>query len=99
MTSFGELLKEPATSAGSHRYSIQVQKCSVPDLEFSLSTRDEQIHALVHQLFLRHISGPVRSVGFAPIEAGTETARLCFDVARTLAQEGKYDVGLIDAEI
>ncbi len=57
----------------------------------------EQIHALVQQLFFRHESGPVRHVGFAPVEASTATATLCLEVARTLAEEDKYDVGLIDA--
>jgi len=58
--------------------------------------RDEQIHALVQRLFFRHGSGPVRHVGFTPVEASTATATLCIEVARALAQEGRYDVGLID---
>ena len=57
----------------------------------------EQIRALVQQLFFRHESGPVRHVGFAPVEASTATAALCLEVAKTLAEEDRYDVGLIDA--
>jgi hypothetical protein len=57
----------------------------------------EQIHALVQQLFFRHEAKPVRHVGFATIEATTETATLCLEVARALAEEDWYDVGLIDA--
>jgi len=61
------------------------------------SLHDEQIHALVQQLFFQHQSGPVRHVGFSPVEASTATATLCLEVAKVLAAEGRYDVGLIDA--
>ena len=61
------------------------------------SVREEQIHALVQQLFFRHESAPVRHVGFAPVEASTATATLCLEVAKALAEEDQYDVGLIDA--
>jgi hypothetical protein len=61
------------------------------------SVEQEQIHALVQQLFFRHESALVRQVGFAPVEGSTATAALCFEVARTLTEEGRYDVGLIDA--
>jgi Mrp family chromosome partitioning ATPase len=62
-----------------------------------VSVHSEQIRALVQQLFFRHESGPVRHVGFAPVEASTATAALCLEVAKTLAEEDRYDVGLIDA--
>jgi len=61
------------------------------------SIHEEQIHALVQQLFLDRESGLVRNVGFAPVEASAQTASLCLDVASVLAGEGSYDVGLIDA--
>jgi Mrp family chromosome partitioning ATPase len=61
------------------------------------SVHAEQIRVLVQQLFFRHESGPVRHVGFAPAEASTATAALCLEVAKTLAEEDRYDVGLIDA--
>jgi Mrp family chromosome partitioning ATPase len=61
------------------------------------SVRDEQIHALVQQLFFRPESRPARHVGFAPVEASTAIATLCLEVARALAEEDRYDVGLIDA--
>jgi hypothetical protein len=61
------------------------------------SVRDEQIQALVQQLFFRPESAVVRHVGFAPVDAATKTADLCLDVARALAEEDKYDIGLIDA--
>ncbi|MGB6248966.1 MAG: hypothetical protein WCC78_15190 [Terriglobales bacterium] len=63
----------------------------------AISVHKEQIHALVHQLFFRHESGPVRHAGFAPVEASAETATLCLEVASALAEEDRYDVGLIDA--
>lgn len=65
----------------------------------SPSVQDEQIHGLVQQLFFRNESRPVRHAGFAPAETSIATAALCFEVARALAEEGKYDVGLIDAGI
>ncbi len=34
---------------------------------------------------------------FATIEPSTATATLCLEVARALAAEDRYDVGLIDA--
>jgi hypothetical protein len=60
----------------------------------SSSVHEEQIYALVQQLFFRHES--VRHVAFAPVEASTATASLCFEVANALAEEDKYDIGLID---
>lgn len=72
----------------------QSQRKAVPG---AISVHDEQIHALVQQLFFRHESGPVRHCGFAPVEASTATATLCLEVAKTLAEEDRYDVGLIDA--
>ncbi|MGA8065710.1 MAG: hypothetical protein WCA47_00150 [Terriglobales bacterium] len=57
----------------------------------------EQIHALVHQLFFQQESKPVRHVGFVAIEACSETATLCLQVAKALAEEDRYDIGLFDA--
>lgn len=68
-----------------------------PELSRVASVQDEQIHALVQQLFFRHESGPVRHVGFSSVEASTETATLCLAVAKALAAGERYDVGLIDA--
>lgn len=59
--------------------------------------RDEQIHALIQQLFFGHESAAVRHVGFAPVETSTSIAALCFEIATALSVEGRYDVGLIDA--
>jgi|SRR5208282_1088589 len=77
-----------------HEARAQSQGKAVPG---AISVHDEQIHALVQQLFFRHESGPVRHAGFAPVEASTATASLCRDVAKALAEDGRYDVGLIDA--
>lgn len=112
MTTLGELLREKPISisceerrgtdaASSGESSAASSAVREPDSEseanFASSSRDEQIYALVQQLFFRHVSGPVRSVGFAPVEAATSAARLCFDVAKMLVEEGRYDIGLIDA--
>ena len=61
------------------------------------SVHNDQIHALVQQLFFSDESKTVRHVGFAPIEGSTATATLCLDVARAVSERHKYDVGVIDA--
>jgi hypothetical protein len=61
------------------------------------SVHDDQVRALVQQLFFRNESDLVRHVGFVTIEPSTETALLCLEVARAVATGGLYDVGLIDA--
>jgi hypothetical protein len=76
---------EPGRVAAAHDTQIheatacaQSQRKAVPG---AISVHDEQIHALVQQLFFRHESGPVRHCGFAPVEASTATATLCLEVA------------------
>ena len=59
---------------------------------------EEQIHALIQQLFFGRETTPVRHVGFSTLETTTAIATLCFEVATALAQEDRYDVGLIDAQ-
>jgi hypothetical protein len=63
----------------------------------AITTREEQIHALVQQVFFTHESSLVRHVGFVAADASTESAGLCLDVAKALARGNVYDVGLIDA--
>jgi len=72
----------------------QVQRKAVPPAD---PIHDEQIHALVQRLFFRRQSEPVRHVGFSAVEPSTETATICLEAARALAEEDRYDVGLIDA--
>lgn len=62
-----------------------------------VSFHDEQIRALVQQVFFTHESALARHVGFVTVDASTEIAPLCLDVATALAKENAYDVGLIDA--
>lgn len=61
------------------------------------TVHDEQIHGLVHRIFFSHESTLVRHVGFVTVDASTDAANLCLDVAKALARENAYDVGLIDA--
>ena len=75
------------------RAEVRVEEAGFP----SVSIRDEQIHSLVQQLFFRQEAGLVRNVGFTPVDTSTQTAPLCLQVATALAEEGNYDVGLIDA--
>jgi hypothetical protein len=102
MSTLGELLRStplPVTSAQPLAVpavlsaEADIQALSSPPA----SMREGQIHALVHQLFLHPEAERVRGVGFAPVEVSPQTGPLCFDVAKALALEGRYDVGLIDA--
>jgi Mrp family chromosome partitioning ATPase len=92
-----ELLAEtPAAAEQPHVTPIceQIQRKAVSP---TASVHDDQIHALVQQLFFRNQARLVRHVGFATVEPSTETATLCLDAARALTEAGRYDVGLIDA--
>ena len=63
------------------------------------SLYNQQIQALVQQLFFRPGSTPVRHVGFAAVETQAETAQLCLDVALALATSGSHYVGLVDVRL
>jgi len=93
----GELLTKRSTAAEEPRVTPAREQAQHKGVPLIASVRDDQIHALVQQLFFRHESKPVRHVGFATVEASTETAMLCLEVAGALAEESRYDVGLIDA--
>jgi Mrp family chromosome partitioning ATPase len=106
MTTILGLLAEPAPAEQPRVTPIREQARRKPvspahsasaDSVRTDSVRNDQIHALVQQLFFGHELRPVRHVGFATVEASTETATLCLEVATALAEENRYDVGLIDA--
>jgi len=98
MTLLGELLREPPPeSPGKPQPALRIESPPRSKSFVGLSIREEQIHSLVQQLFFRRESGPVRRVGFTALEPSAQTAPLCLDVARALVDEGKYEVGLIDA--
>lgn len=97
MSTFRELLAEIPSAAEQPRISPIREQIPRPAASPVVSVHSEQIRALVQQLFFRHESGPVRHVGFATVEASTATATLCLEVAKALAEEDRYDVGLIDA--
>jgi hypothetical protein len=88
-----------ATGAKEPRVTPIREQTELKAVPAAFSVHDEQIQALVQQLFFGHDPEPVRHVAFAPIEASTSTASLCFDVAHALAQEERCDVGLIDANL
>lgn len=97
MNTLGIFLNETPVDTDEGTIPIGTDVCSEAKDSPSLSIRDEQIHALVQQLFLRPEGGLVRNVGFAPTEESTRMAPLCLDVATALAAGGKYHVGLVDA--
>ena len=101
MSTFPDLLVETQTAAEQPRLTAIHELVQRPALSPQASVRADQIHALVQQLFFHqhhdHRAQPVRHVGFAAVEPSTETATLCLDVARSLAEEDTCDVGLIDA--
>jgi hypothetical protein len=93
----GELLTKRSAATEPPRAAPTREQAQRKGVSLIASVHDDQIHALVQQLFFRHESKPVRHVGFATVEASTETAKLCLEVAGALAEESRYDVGLIDA--
>jgi Mrp family chromosome partitioning ATPase len=98
MTSLG-LLAEPTIATEPQRVTTLREVAASPAASRVYSVHDEQIQALVEQLFFRQNPALVRHVGFAAVEAQTETAQLCLDVATVLAESGNYDVGLIDVQM
>jgi len=97
VNTLGELLNKKSAAAEQPRAAPTREQAQSKGVSLIASVHDDQIHALVQQLFFRHESKPVRHVGFATVEASTETATLCLEVAAALAEESRYDVGLIDA--
>jgi Mrp family chromosome partitioning ATPase len=97
VSTLGEFLAETLSAAEQPRITPIREPVRREAVSLTASVYDEQLHALVQQLFFRHESKPVRHVGFAAVEPSTETATLCLEAARALAEEEKYDVGLIDA--
>ena len=97
MNTPGELLTKRSAASEHPREAPTREQAQRKGVSLIASVHDDQIHALVQQLFFRHESKPVRHVGFATVEASTETATLCLEVAAALAEESRYDVGLIDA--
>jgi hypothetical protein len=97
VNTLAQLLNEPPTAVKQPRLASVREQIKSKSFSRVASLHDGQIHALVQQLFFRRESKPVRHVGFAAVDASTTTAELCLDVARALSEEGRYDVGLIDA--
>ena len=97
MNTRDELFTERPATAEEQRVTPTREQAERKGVPLIPSVHDDQIHALVQQLFFRRESKPVRHVGFATVEASTETAMLCLEVAGALAEESRYDVGLIDA--
>jgi hypothetical protein len=97
VNTIGELLTKKSAAAEEPRVTPDRERAHLKGVSLTASVHDDQIHALVQQLFFRHESKPVRHVGFATVEASTETAKLCLEVAGALAEESRYDIGLIDA--
>jgi hypothetical protein len=97
VNTLSELLAETPSAAEQPRVTPIREQVQCKAVSPTASVHDDQIHALVQQLFFRHESKPVRHVGFATVEASTATATLCLEAAKALAEEDRYDVGLIDA--
>jgi len=99
MKNVAELIPEkPATSEPQRVASIREAAVNAAAPRVNC-VYDKQIQALVQQLFFRQQPAPVRHVGFAAVEAQTETAQLCLDVAMALAETSSHDVGLIDVRL
>ncbi|MGO8987011.1 MAG: hypothetical protein ACLQFM_19675 [Terriglobales bacterium] len=97
MSTLREIIVEAPAGAREPEVSAIGERVARQGVPRKRTLHDEQIHALVQQLFFRTEAGLVRHVGFAAVEDSTATAGLCLEVAQSVAQEGRYDVGLIDA--
>ncbi|MGZ3387446.1 MAG: hypothetical protein ACXVB5_21440 [Isosphaeraceae bacterium] len=97
MSTFRELLADTPTVSEQRLLNPVREEIPRQAATRAASAHDEQVHALVQQLFFRHESKAVRHVGFAAIDAST--ASLCLEVAQALAEDDRYDVGLIDANL
>jgi Mrp family chromosome partitioning ATPase len=98
MTTLG-LIAELPTATEPQRMPVREAAVTSPAAFRGHGVHDEQIQALVQQLFLQQNPALVRHVGFAAVDSETETAQLCLDVALTLADSGSHDVGLVDARL
>jgi hypothetical protein len=104
MSTLGELLRAmplPVKAGPSAEDEAAVSVSANQNTQAGVSPRaglrDEQIQALVQQLFFHPEGEPVRKAGFAPVEESAQAALMCFDVAKALDGEGRYNIGLIDA--
>jgi Mrp family chromosome partitioning ATPase len=97
MSTFGELLREIPLSTKAVPLAADGRVGPRTATSQGISVREEQIQALIQQLFSQQEGGPVRNVAFTPVEPSAQTAPLCIDLAKALASEGKHDIGLIDA--
>ena len=84
--------REKAGAAGSPLAETSRASVSCPS-----SLYYEQLQSLVQQLFFN--DNAARHVGITAVDESTEITNLCFDIAQILANEGRYDIGLIDANL
>lgn len=98
MTTLG-LMAEVPTAAEPQRMPIREATVASAAAFRGDGVHEEQIQALLQQLFFRQDPALVRHVGFAAVDSETETAQLCLDVALALADSGSHGVGLIDARL
>jgi Mrp family chromosome partitioning ATPase len=99
VSTFPKLLADTPTATEQRLLSPIREQIRRQAVSPTASAHDEQVHALVQQLFFGQESKPVRHVGFAAIEASTATATLCLEVAQALAEQDRYKVGLVDANL
>ena len=95
MTTLG-LIAELPTATEPQRI-MPIREAAPPAAFRGHGAHEEQIQALLQQLFFRQDPALLRHVGFTAVDSDTATAQLCLDVALALADVGSHDVGLIDA--
>ena len=89
MTSPG-VLANPQVAAEPQRTTAVREVIATSHSARLSSVYDEQIGALVQQLFFPKNPTSVRHVGFSAAERETKIAQLCLDVARMLADAGRF---------
>jgi hypothetical protein len=94
MSTVGQLFREEAAPGRPRLAPVEIGNTPIP---IAATQYEEQIQAIVHQLFFSRETPVVRNVAFVAAEAETQIAPLCLQVAQALAAESRYDVALIDA--
>lgn len=97
MSTFAEHVWERAVAAEEPHKHSERERVHAGGVPRSASVQEEQIRALVQQLFFRQEFPLVRHVAVVAPDSQTDTEQLCLGIARVLAEDESRVVGLIDA--
>lgn len=96
VSALAEHVWERAEAAEQPQDGCARERACAGDVSRSASLQEEQIRALVQQLFFRQEFPLVRHVAVVAPDSQTDTGQLCLSIARVLAEDESRTVGLID---